>query len=314
MSGSIPVVVIVGPTASGKTEVAIQLAEQFNGEIISADSRQFYEKMDIGTAKPTNAELLRVTHHLINVAKPEDIWSLARFKEAAMKCINEIYSRNKLPFIVGGTGQYIWGLVEGWTIPSEPIDLRLRNFLESWSQDLGKEGIHSVLEKLDPDAADFIQVENVRRNIRALEVIFSSGRRFSEQRSKQPPEDLRFIILGILWDRPLLYQRVDQRIEIMMNIGLVEEVRYLLNSGINPQSPALSAIGYREITGYLIGNHSLEEAVMLMKRNTRQYIRRQANWFKVDDTRITWFPAGENLAGRMGDYIRSTLTDISDKE
>jgi tRNA dimethylallyltransferase len=298
-----PVIVIVGPTASGKTEVSIQLARRFKGEIISADSRQFYEHMDIGTAKPTNYELMQAPHHLINVSQPEDIWSLARFKEAAMGCIRDIHNRDKLPFVVGGTGQYVWGLIEGWTIPEEPVDERLRRVLEEWAGELGPEGIHTVLSRLDPAAGEIVQYENVRRSIRALEVIFSSGRRFSEQRRKQPPEGLDFIMMGIQWDRPSLYQRVDMRIEIMMNTGLVEEVRYLINSGINPESPALSAIGYREITGYLTGKHSLDEAVMLMKRNTRQYIRRQANWFKPDDPRIQWFPAGEGLAERMSAWL-----------
>ncbi len=302
-----PVIVIVGPTASGKTDVSIELAGQFNGEIISADSRQFYESMDIGTAKPTNADMSRVPHHLINVARPEDIWSLARFKEAALECIEEIQNKNKLPFVVGGTGQYIWGLVEGWTVPSEPVDRQLRECLEGWGRELGAERIHSMLQRLDPAAAAFIQMENVRRNIRALEVIFSSGRRFSEQRLKQPPDGLRFIMLGIQWDRLSLYQRVDKRIEIMMNIGFLEEVRHLLNSGIDPQSSALSAIGYRELTDYLMGKHSLEEAITLIKRNTRQYIRRQANWFKNDDPRITWFEAGENLAARMSAYLKAAL-------
>jgi tRNA dimethylallyltransferase len=298
-----PIIVIIGPTASGKTEVAIKLARQFNGEIISADSRQFYEQMDIGTAKPTNAEMMLAKHHLINVAQPEEIWSLAMFKDAALGCIKDIQERKKLPFIVGGTGQYIWGLIEGWTIPSEPVDQTLRLCLEDWSRELGPEGIHHVLARLDPQAGEIVQVENVRRSIRALEVIFSSGRRFSEQRLKQPPEGMQFIILGIHWERPALYQRVDMRIEMMMSIGFVEEVRSLLDSGIDPNSPALSAIGYREITGYLTGKHSLDDAVMLMKRNTRQYIRRQANWFKPDDPRITWFEAGNDLAVRMAAYL-----------
>jgi len=303
MNKNSQVIVIVGPTASGKTEVSIKLAKRFNGEIISADSRQFYERMDIGTAKPTNSELSQVPHHLINVAQPEDIWSLARFKKAAMECIEDIHSRKKIPFVVGGTGQYIWGMIEGWTIPSEPVDQNLRIALEKWAEDLGPQGIHEVVSRLDPEAGKFIQIENVRRSIRALEVIFSSGQRFSAQRMKQPPEDLDFIILGIEWDRPALYQRVDLRIETMLNIGLVEEVRSLINSGIDLESPALSAIGYREITGYLTGKHSLDDAVMLIKRNTRQYIRRQANWFKKDDPRITWFPAGDDLADRMEQFL-----------
>jgi tRNA dimethylallyltransferase len=301
------VIVIVGPTASGKTAVSIELAKQFNGEIISADSRQFYERMDVGTAKPTNAEMALVPHHLINVAQPQDIWSLAMFKEAATACIKNIHEHGKLPFLVGGTGQYIWGLIEGWTVPSEPVNQTLRHCLEEWSLELGPSGIHTILSRLDPEAGKFVQVENVRRTIRALEVILSSGRRFSEQRLKQPPQGIDFSILGIHWDRSALYQRVDARIEIMMNIGLVEEVRILLDSGIDPEASALSAIGYREITGYLLGKHSLDEAVLLMKRNTRQYIRRQANWFKPDDPRITWFPSGDDLAQRMGKFINTII-------
>lgn len=299
-----PIIVIVGPTASGKTEVSIKLAKRLNGEIISADSRQFYQYMDIGTAKPTNQELMMVPHHLINVAHPSSPWSLAAFQESARKSIDEIYSRGKVPFIVGGTGQYIWGLIEGWMVPSQPTNQRLRNCLEDWAVELGPSGIHSILEKLDPEGAKIVQPENVRRTVRALEVIFSSGQRFSDQRLKNPP-DLDFIILGIAWDRPTLYQKVDLRIEIMMNTGLVEEVRSLLDSGLDPQTSAMSAIGYREIVGYLSGKHSLDEAVILMKRNTRQYIRRQANWFKLVDPRITWFPAGDRLAERMEAYIKT---------
>jgi tRNA dimethylallyltransferase len=301
-----PIIVIVGPTASGKTEVSIQLASRLNGEIISADSRQFYLYMDIGTAKPTNQELALVPHHLINVAHPSSPWSLAAFQESAKKCIDDIYSRDKVPFLVGGTGQYIWGLIEGWTVPSQPTNLQLRNCLEVWANELGPIGIHSVLGKLDSEGAKIVQPENVRRTIRALEVIFSSGHRFSAQRLKIPP-DLDFILLGILWDRPALYHRVDQRIEIMMNTGLVEEVRSLLDSGLDPQTSAMSAIGYREIVGYLTGKHGLDEAVMLMKRNTRQYIRRQANWFKLNDTRIEWFSAGDKLAERMEAFIVNQL-------
>lgn len=302
-----PVVVVIGPTASGKTEVSITLARRFDGEIISADSRQFYQRMDIGTAKPTNLEMTQVKHHLINVAQPDQVWSLARFCSEARNCIDNIHEREKMSFVVGGTGQYIWGLIEGWTVPSDAANLELRRQLEQWSEDLGFSGIHSVLSRIDPEAGKFIQETNVRRTVRALEVIFSSGRRFSDQRSKNPPEDLDFIILGIEWDRPKLYERVDLRIEGMLNSGLLEEVRYLISSGYDPDSSALSAIGYREITGYLTGKHSLDDAVMLIKRNTRQYIRRQANWFKKDDPRIKWFDAKMDLAHNMMIYLEKEL-------
>lgn len=301
------VVVIIGPTASGKTEVSIDLARQFNGEIISADSRQFYKRMDIGTAKPTSWDLTQIKHYLVDVSQPDEVWSLAKFCSVARECIDEIHSKGKLPFVVGGTGQYIWGLLEGWSVPSEAINMELRSLLENWSRELGSDGIHAVLSRIDPAAGSFIQPTNVRRTIRALEVIFSTGRLFSEQRTKNPPDDLEFIILGIEWERQELYKRVDLRIEAMLNSGLLEEVRHLLNSGFDPNSSALSAIGYREITGYLMGKHSLDDAVMLIKRNTRQYIRRQANWFKKDDPRIHWFNAGDDMAEKMAEYVRKAL-------
>jgi tRNA dimethylallyltransferase len=301
-----PIIVIVGPTASGKTEASIKLAAKLNGEIISADSRQFYLHMDIGTAKPTTAEMAMVPHHLINIAHPSSPWSLAVFQEQATKCIETIYSSNKVPFIVGGTGQYIWGLLEGWVVPSQPVNQALRDCLDKWATDLGAAGIHAVLQRLDPSAAEIIQIENVRRTVRALEVIFCSGRRFSEQRAKLPP-NYDFIILGITWDRPTLYQRVDLRIEMMMAAGLVEEVSSLLNSGLDAEASAMSAIGYREIVGFLKGQHSLDEAVMLIKRNTRQYIRRQANWFKPTDPRIAWFQPGDQMVAEMEAYIKSKI-------
>lgn len=302
------IIVIVGPTASGKTGIAIQLATELDGEIISADSRQFYQKMNIGTAKPTNIEMLMVRHHLINVADPAVPWSLAKFLVAAWECIRDIQSRAKTPFIVGGTGQYIWGLIEGWKIPSQPVNETLRKEIQDWAVELGPEGIHSVLSRLDPRAASFIQYENVRRTIRALEVIYGTGMRFSDQRLKNPPKE-QFLILGIHWDRAELYRRVDSRIEVMLNTGLVEEVCQLLDLGLDPETSAMSAIGYREIVGYLQGNYDLDEAVTLIKRNTRQYIRRQANWFKIIDQRIRWFEPGEDLSERMLGYIQKSQAD-----
>jgi tRNA dimethylallyltransferase len=199
-------------------------------------------------------------------------------------------------------------MIEGWIIPSQPIDETLRNEIQAWAAELGPERIHNVLSRLDPGAAAFIQLENVRRTIRALEVIFGTGKRFSDQRLKNPPKE-QFLILGINWDRAELYRRVDSRIEVMLNTGLVEEVRHLLNSGLDPKTSAMSAIGYREIVGYLQGNYDLDEAVALIKRNTRQYIRRQANWFKTIDPRIRWFEPGEDLSVRMLGYIQNSQAD-----
>ncbi len=281
-------VVIVGATAVGKTEIAIQLAELLEGEIVSADSRLFYRQMDIGTAKPSPAELARVPHHLINVAQPDQIWSLALFQQEARRAIADIQHRRRLPFLVGGTGQYIRSVIEGWEVPKVVPDPRLRKVLEDWAGEIGYAGLHARLATLDPQAAAIIDARNLRRTVRALEVILSTGRRFSEQRQKGTPL-YRCLMIGLARPRPELYVRIDTRIEAMIEAGLVEEVRSLLNQGFAPDLPTLSAIGYREIIAYLQGRLTLSEAVTQIKRATRIFVRRQTNWFKTNDPNIHWF-------------------------
>jgi len=288
---TLPVVAIVGPTAVGKTALAIELAEVYAGEIVSADSRQFYRGMDIGTAKPTPEELARVPHHLIDVAEPRESWSLAAFKREAQDVLADIHARGKLPFLVGGTGQYVYGLLEDWQIPTQEPDHRLRSVLEVWGRSLGPFEFHHKLALLDPEAAQVIQPENMRRTVRALEVIFLSGKKFSEQR-RVGQSRYSVLKLGLNRPRPDLYKRVDDRIQAMLDQGFVDEVRTLRISGLSTDVPTLSAIGYREICAYLDGQMSLEEAVTRMKRLTRDYIRRQANWFKSDDPSIHWVQAG----------------------
>jgi len=288
---SLPVVAVVGPTAVGKTALAIELAEVYEGEIVSADSRQFYRGMDIGTAKPTPEELARVPHHLIDVAEPGESWSLAAFKREAQEVLAGIHARGKLPFLVGGTGQYVYGLLEDWQIPTQEPDHRLRPVLEAWGRALGPFEFHRKLALLDPAAANVIQPENMRRTVRALEVIFLSGKKFSEQR-RVGQSQYSILKLGLNRPRPELYKRVDDRILAMLDQGFIEEVRALRDSGLSADLPTLSAIGYREICAYLDGQMSLEEAVTRMKRLTRDYIRRQANWFKSDDPNIHWIQAG----------------------
>ncbi len=287
----LPVVAVVGPTAVGKTVLAIELAEVYEGEIVSADSRQFYRGMDIGTAKPTPEELARVPHHLIDVAEPGESWSLAAFKREAQEVLAGIHARGKLPFLVGGTGQYVYGLLEDWQIPTQEPDHRLRPVLEAWGRALGPFEFHRKLALLDPAAANVIQPENMRRTVRALEVIFLSGKKFSEQR-RVGQSQYSILKLGLNRPRPELYKRVDDRILAMLDQGFIEEVRALRDSGLSADLPTLSAIGYREICAYLDGQMSLEEAVTRMKRLTRDYIRRQANWFKSDDPNIHWIQAG----------------------
>jgi len=299
-------VVILGPTAAGKTEVAIQISERLGGEIVSADSRLFYRGMDIGTAKPTPAEQMRAPHHLIDVAEPDQIWSLALFQQKAREAIAEITARGRLPLLVGGTGQYIRAVIQGWEVPKVEPDPGLRKALEDWAVEIGGDGLHQRLASLDPLAAATIDARNLRRTVRALEVILSSGRRFSEQRRSQPTP-YRLLLLGLTRPRTELYQRIDARIQRMIDAGLVDEVRELLRRGYSPGLPTLSAIGYREMIAYLQSKISFEEAVRQMRRATRIFVRRQANWFKPDDPDIHWFQAGPNTLDEMIGVIREFL-------
>ncbi len=309
-SNKLPLVVILGPTAVGKTEIAIQLAEQFNGEIISADSRLFYRRMDIGTAKPTAEDRRRVPHHLIDVADPDETWSLALFQAAAHRAIFDTYQRQHLPFLVGGTGQFIRAVIEGWKIPPARPQPHLRQVLDRWAEQVGAEELHAKLALLDPEAALHIDPSNLRRTVRALEVILITGRRFSEQRSSGNGQYLT-LLLGLTRTRPELYQRVDERITNMLESGFVAEVQQLLDAGYSPHLPTMSAIGYAEVIAYLHGDITMDEAVVLMKRRTREFVRRQANWFKADDPHIHWFQVGENTIDEMEKLIKGWLRSIN---
>lgn len=287
-----PLVVILGPTAVGKTEISIQLAETLNGEIISADSRLFYRGMDIGTAKPTSQERERVPHHLIDVAEPDETWSVANFQRQANLIISKIHQRRRLPFLVGGTGQYIQAITQNWQIPRVAPDQQLRNALTMWADDVSPAGLYDRLKVIDPKAASSIDPRNVRRTIRALEVIFTTGKKYSSQR-KLGQSQHQILKIGLIRPREELYPRVDQRIMDMIQTGLIEEVKGLIKQGYTLQNPPMSAIGYFEMIHYLQGSISLDDAITSMKRRTRVYIRRQANWFKLTDPEIHWFDLSE---------------------
>jgi tRNA dimethylallyltransferase len=290
--GTFPLIVIVGPTAVGKTEISIQLAERLDGEIVSADSRLFYRGMDIGTAKPGRQERRGVPHHLIDVANPDETWSLAVFQHAAADVIADIHKRGKLPFLVGGTGQYIHAVTHAWAPPITLPNLRLRSILEDLAKSRGKEWLHQRLALLDPPSAQSIDARNLRRTVRALEVIFSTGRRFSDQRG-QGDSPYRLLTIGLIRPRAELYARLDARIETMFDAGFLDEVRRLLEKGYSPELPTMSAIGYRECVAVLRGEMSIEQAKVSMRKLTRTFVRRQANWFKAEDPKIHWFEAGE---------------------
>jgi len=303
-------ILIVGPTAVGKTEIAIQVAEQINGEIVSADSRLFYRGMDIGTAKPTHEEKARVPHHLINIANPDEILSLAVFHQKAREVIADIHARGKLPFLVGGTGQYVRAVTEGWKPPEVKPNERLRVELEKEKDEKGKDFLYERLKSLDPDAAEKIDARNVRRTIRALEVILTTGKKFSEQRGQsESPYDL--ITIGLTRPRPELYARIDVRIESMFENGLLDEVEGLLAKGYSSDLPTMSAIGYRECVSVIEGQLSIEQAKVKMRRATRIFVRRQSNWFKESDPNIHWLYAGEkNVVDKIIAIIRQMIPEI----
>ncbi len=279
---------IVGPTAVGKTEIALQLAERIGGEIISADSRLFYRGMDIGTAKPSAADRARVPHHLIDIVDPDQILSLAVFQNMARQAIDDIQARRKPALLVGGTGQYIRAVTSGWQPPEVQPDERLRSVLENLAGQHGNAWLHEKLNRLDPDAARQIDARNLRRTIRALEVILATGRKFSAQRGRMNPP-YRLITLGLTRPRSELFDRIDRRIEAMFAAGFLQEVRGLLERGYAASLPSLSAIGYRECIQVIEGRWSLEQAKAEIRRATRVFVRRQANWFKQNDPAIHWF-------------------------
>ena len=303
-----PLILIVGPTAVGKTELAIQLAERLNAEIISADSRLFYRGMDIGTAKPTPEEQARVPHHLIDIADPDEILSLAIFQQKAQDAIADIHTRNKIPFLVGGTGQYIRAVTEGWTPPEVEADERLRSELERMKEEKGIYWLYEKLQGLDPVAAEKIDARNYRRTIRALEVIMTTGKKFSEQRG-QSESPYHLITIGLTRPRAELYTRVDQRIDAMFANGFLEEVRSLLARGYSPSLPTMSAIGYRECIRVIKGELSEEQAKSEIRRITRVFVRRQANWFKESDPNIRWFRAEAGIVDEVQSYVRKALQE-----
>lgn len=285
-----PLLLIVGPTASGKSAFAIELARALNAEIVSADSRYLYRELDIGVAKPTPAELNLAKHHLINVVSLKEPWNLGLYKQSATQIIERIHQRNRLPILAGGTGQYIRSILQNWQIPSHgPVD-QLRDDLETIGNQIGFDKLYEMLSAIDPEAAANIDYRNHRRTIRALEVILSTGKKFSELRDREKVP-YKTLTLGLELPRDLLYARVDQRIEEMIGQGLVGEVQQLLDNGFGETLETMRVIGYNELMSHLRGDITFDEAITLIKRNTRVYVRRQANWFKPSDPNIHWLNA-----------------------
>lgn len=293
MTELIPILVIIGATAVGKTAAAIKLAKGLNGEIVSVDSRYFYRGMDIGTAKPSLMEQQGIPHHLVDIANPDEIISLGIFRKMADEAIRDIYYRKKLPILVGGTGQYIRAVVEGWSVPEVEPHYALRNYFQSIWDHQGAESVVEWLKKLDPQACKQVDTQNPRRVIRALEVIYSSGRLFSEQRIKIPPI-YSALQIGLFMSREKLYRRADERVDWMLENGFVDEVSSLIKHGFDINLPSMTAIGYYELCAYLHGRMTLSESVYKIKMRTHNFIRKQSTWFRTNDPSIHWVDMNEN--------------------
>jgi tRNA dimethylallyltransferase len=286
------VIAIVGPTAVGKSELALRLAQYFPIEIISADSRQVYRYMDIGTSKPSPAERAAVPHHVIDVVEPDEDFSLAMYHQLAMEALKAIQQKGKLPLLVGGSGLYVWSLVEGWKIPEVPPDQKLRRQLESRAEQEDSRSLYQELQDIDPVAAAKINPSNVRRIIRALEIYYATGQPPSQLQHKEAPA-FSVLIIGLTQERSELYRKIDGRVDKMIQRGLVEEVEQLLKKGYSSSSPSMSGIGYKQIGQFLRGEMTLPEAIDKIKYETHRLARHQYAWFRLSDSKIHWFDVSE---------------------
>jgi tRNA dimethylallyltransferase len=272
-------IAVVGATAVGKTAYAIELAQRLGGEIVSADSRQIYRRMDIGTAKPSAAERAAVVHHLLDLVDPDESFSLATYQELANAAITDIMERGRVPLLVGGSGQYLAAVLEGWQVPRVPPQAELRAELEAQAAAEGAAALHARLAAVDPAAARAISVTNVRRVVRALEVYLTTGTPISAQQTRQPPP---YSIRTRWLQRPRdeLYARVDARVDAMMELGLLEEVAALRAAGYSWELPAMSSLGYSQFRPYFEEAGELATCVERLKFDTHNFVRRQGNWFR----------------------------------
>lgn len=302
--------VVLGPTASGKTKLGVHLAKELDGEIISADSMQIYEKMDIGTAKPTLEEMQGIPHHCISIMRPDQEYSVAEYVRDANRIIQEIAERRKQPILVGGTGLYIDSLCSNIQFSPAYRDETLRKELMKQAEQCGNETIYQRLCEIDPAAAQKIHRNDTKRIIRALEIYELSGVPMSEHdaKSKEVPPAFETVKIGLTGEREQLYDRINRRVDQMLEAGLVSEVKGLLQDGLSKNAQSMQAIGYKEVFYYLHGLCSYEEMKELLKRNTRRYAKRQMTWFRRDES-IWWLPMGSvpnmsELRRRLEDSIR----------
>ena len=296
-------VAVVGPTAAGKSELALSLAERFGGEIVNADSRQVYRGMDAGTAKPSREMRARLPHHLYDIVAPAESYSLARYRRDAVAAFEGIWARGRVPWLVGGTGQYVWALLEGWSVPEVAPRPALRAELRALAGREGVEALHARLRAVDPEGAERIDGRNVRRVIRAIEVWEATGEPIGVRQTKGDPGFV-WRALGVDREHDELVWRINRRTEAMYAGGLVEETRALLDGGLPPDASALSSIGYAEAVRELRGEITREKAIELTKRATKRLARRQRQWFRRQDPRIVWADGPEAASDAVAPFLK----------
>lgn len=309
LSSHPPLIVLLGPTAVGKTELSLSLCQQFDGEVVSADSRQVYRQMDIGTAKPSLAERALVPHHLFDIRDPDETLSLAEYQRLGYKTINAIHAAGNVPFLVGGSVLYIRSIVEGLRIPEVPPNVDLRAELEAVSAANGWEPIYERLLSLDPATAAVIDKRNTRRVIRAIEIFLATGVPKVEQEGSSPPP-YRILVIGLDRARENLYSRIDQRVDQMVAHGLLAETQALLDAGYNPQLSSMSSLGYREMIAHLRNELPLADAVTKMKTETHRFVRHQYTWFRKLKG-VQWFNVEKHQPQRIIETTRQFLTEQS---
>jgi len=304
-------IVIGGPTASGKTAAAVRLCQRIDGEVVSSDSMQIYRGMDIGTAKPFPDEMGGIKHHLLSIADPDEKHSAAAYRELALTAINSIYAAGHQPVVCGGTGLYIDALTKPMSFAEHTGNDELRAKLTDLSQTMvGKLKLHNMLREIDPESAQRLHVNDVRRVIRAIEVYEMTGRTITEQarEDSQREGDFSVIMFALSWPREVLYERINRRVDEMIRLGLVDEVQQLLKNGLFKGSTAMQALGYKEIVQALDGEISMAEAIDAIKQGSRHYAKRQLTWFRRDE-RVHWIEApGKTLDQIVDEMIKEINT------
>ncbi len=301
-----PLIVIAGPTASGKSEIAVELARRIDGEVVSADSMQVYRHMDIGSAKITLEEMMGVPHHMIDVTDPKDAMDVARYAQMAKACVSDIHARGKVPILAGGTGFYIQAVTRDIDFEETEPDEKFRQSLVRYADEHGAEALHERLRAVDPEAAEEIHPNNLKRVIRALEYFEETGEQISRhndmEKKRESPYDLSFYVISD--DRQALYERIDRRVDFMMDLGLVDEVAYLKAMGLSRNDVSMQGLGYKEILDVLDGSTTLPEAVERIKRDSRHYAKRQITWFKREEEAV-WLDRNDfgGSAVNIAEYI-----------